>query len=113
MAESISPQLLKVLTDVTGEIKLKNAMRVVVQEAIAHRLEHFATQLQALEQKYGTTFAQFDARFQRGEIPCQHRYEVEQDFKVLDFKKHLPKPKLCAGDGPIGKFREYAESYYA
>ena len=40
-------------------------------------------------------------------------YEVEQDFKVLDFKKHLPKPKLCAGDGPIGKFREYAESYYA
>jgi phenylpropionate dioxygenase-like ring-hydroxylating dioxygenase large terminal subunit len=39
-------------------------------------------------------------------------YEVEQDFKVLDFKKHLPKPRLCAGDGPIMKFREYAESYY-
>ena len=40
-------------------------------------------------------------------------YEVEQDLKVLDFKKHLPKPKLCAGDGPITKFREYAERYYA
>src|SRR5262245_6061385 len=80
MAEVISPQLLKVLTDITGEIKLENAVRIVTQEAIDHRLEHFATQLQALEQKYGTTFAQFDARFQRGEIPCQHSYKVEQDY---------------------------------
>jgi 3-ketosteroid 9alpha-monooxygenase subunit A len=39
-------------------------------------------------------------------------YEVEQDFKVLDFKKHLKRPRLCAGDGPIMKFREYAEQFY-
>ena len=80
MPEVISPQLLKVLTDVTGEIKLENAVRIVAQDAIDHRLEHLAKQLQALEQKYGITFTQFDARFQQGEIPCQHSYEVEQDY---------------------------------
>ncbi len=38
--------------------------------------------------------------------------EVEQDLNVLNFKKHLPKPLLCGGDGPIMKFREYARRYH-
>ncbi|HET8613634.1 MAG TPA: hypothetical protein VFL92_12795 [Sphingomonas sp.] len=41
------------------------------------------------------------------------KYEVEQDFRVLDYKRHLPSPRLCAGDGPIMKYRRYAEKYYA
>lgn len=40
-------------------------------------------------------------------------FEVEQDLKVLDYKKHLPNPRLCAGDGPIMKFRNYAAQFYA
>jgi len=40
-------------------------------------------------------------------------YEVEQDMKVLNFKKHLASPRLCAGDGPIMKFRNYSKAYYA
>jgi 3-ketosteroid 9alpha-monooxygenase subunit A len=40
-------------------------------------------------------------------------YEVDQDMLVLNYKKHLTKPRLCAGDGPIMKFRRYAETYYA
>lgn len=39
-------------------------------------------------------------------------YEVEQDFKVLNYKRHLPTPRLCRGDGPIYQFREYASQYY-
>jgi 3-ketosteroid 9alpha-monooxygenase subunit A len=38
-------------------------------------------------------------------------YEVEQDMKVINFKKHLPTPKLCRGDGPIYQYREYASKY--
>jgi phenylpropionate dioxygenase-like ring-hydroxylating dioxygenase large terminal subunit len=38
-------------------------------------------------------------------------YEVEQDLKVLDYKKHLPTPRLCRGDGPIYQYREYAAKY--
>jgi len=40
-------------------------------------------------------------------------FEVEQDLRVLDFKKHLPQPRLCAGDGPIHQFRKYANEFYA
>jgi hypothetical protein len=80
MAEVISPQLLKVLTDVTGELRLDSALRIVAQEAITHRLARMAEQIHALEQKYGTSFAEFDKRFQAGEIPHQHSDEVEQDY---------------------------------
>ena len=38
-------------------------------------------------------------------------YEVDQDLKVINFKKHLVKPKLCRGDGPIYQYREYAARF--
>jgi len=38
-------------------------------------------------------------------------HEVEQDMKVINFKKHLPLPKLCRGDGPIYQYRNYASQY--
>ncbi|RVT91273.1 Rieske 2Fe-2S domain-containing protein [Sphingomonas crocodyli] len=39
--------------------------------------------------------------------------EIDQDMKVLNFKKHLERPLICAGDGPIMKWREYAEELLA
>jgi hypothetical protein len=80
MVEVISPQLLKVLTDVTGEVKLDSALRIVARDAIDHRLEHIAERIRSLEEKYGTSFEKFDELFQAGEIPHQHNYEVEQDY---------------------------------
>jgi hypothetical protein len=80
MAEVISPQLLKALTDVTGEGQLDSALRIVTQEAIAHRRGQLAKQLRTLEQKYGMSFSHFDTQFQAGKIPQQHSYEVEQDY---------------------------------
>ena len=80
MAEVISPQLLKVLIAVTGEAKLDSAVRIVAQEATAHRLERIEMQIHALEQKYGIAFEQFHERFQAGQIPNQHSYNVEQDY---------------------------------
>jgi hypothetical protein len=80
MAEAISPQLLKILVDVTGEVSLEGALRSVTQDAIAHRLERLTPQIRTLEQKYGAPFEEFDRRFQADEIPQQHSYEVEQDY---------------------------------
>ena len=80
MTTVISPQLLKALTDITGEIHLDSALRMVTQDAIAHRLESIAKQLHALEQKYGMSFEQFDVRFQAEALPHQYSYEVEQDY---------------------------------
>ena len=39
-------------------------------------------------------------------------FEVEQDLAVLNFKRHLPKPRLCAGDGPIHQYRKYAAEFF-
>lgn len=40
------------------------------------------------------------------------KFEVGQDFQVLNYKKHLKKPRLCGGDGPIYQYRAYAEQFY-
>ena len=80
MATVISPQVLKALTDITGEIHLDSALRIVTQDAIAHRLESITKQLQTLEQKYRMSFEEFDGCFQGGEIPNQDSCEVEQDY---------------------------------
>jgi hypothetical protein len=80
MAEGISPQLLKALTDITGEIQLNSALRTVTRDAIAHRLGLMAKQLHALQQKYGMPFEEFESRFQAEELPRPYGYEVEQDY---------------------------------
>jgi nitrite reductase/ring-hydroxylating ferredoxin subunit len=41
------------------------------------------------------------------------RIEIEQDLKVLNYKKHLPRPLLCSGDGPVMKWRKYSAELYA
>jgi nitrite reductase/ring-hydroxylating ferredoxin subunit len=38
--------------------------------------------------------------------------EIDQDMNVLNFKKHLARPNLCAGDGPIYKWRKYQDEFY-
>ncbi len=38
--------------------------------------------------------------------------EIDQDHAVLHYKKHLKNPLICAGDGPIMKFREYAKAFF-
>jgi hypothetical protein len=80
MTTVISPQLLKALTDLTGEIHLDSALRMVTQQAIAHRLESIAKQLHTLEQKYGMSFEQFNVSFQAGALSNQYSYEVEQNY---------------------------------
>ncbi len=99
MGEVISPQLLKVLTEVTGEAHRDTAVRIVAREAIDHRLEQLAERMRTFERKYGTTFEPFDQRFQAGEIPNQHSYEVEQDS--------LEWEGLCCRQRRLRKVREW------
>ena len=79
MATIISPQLLKALTDITGEIHLDSALRIVTQEAIAHRLESIAKQIQILGQKHGMSFEEFHTRFQAEEVPILRQVEENQE----------------------------------
>lgn len=80
MAEIISPQLLKVLTDLTGEVKIDNALRTVARDAVHYQLQQIGERIRALEHKYGRPFKEFEELFQAGRIPNQHSYEIEQDY---------------------------------
>ena len=38
--------------------------------------------------------------------------QVRQDIPIWENKRYLPTPKLCDGDGPIARFREWAGQFY-
>ncbi|MFK7989927.1 MAG: Rieske 2Fe-2S domain-containing protein [Sandaracinaceae bacterium] len=38
--------------------------------------------------------------------------DVKQDFAIWENKAYLDKPRLAAGDGPVGLYRKYARQFY-
>jgi 3-ketosteroid 9alpha-monooxygenase subunit A len=38
--------------------------------------------------------------------------QLEQDIPIWENKEYLPRPVLCKGDGPVGKFRVWAKQFY-
>jgi len=38
--------------------------------------------------------------------------DVMQDVVIWKNQKHRPRPRLCSGDGPIGKYRRYCKQFY-
>ncbi|NUO48345.1 MAG: Rieske (2Fe-2S) protein [Polyangiaceae bacterium] len=38
--------------------------------------------------------------------------DVEQDFKIWKYKEFVPRPALAIGDGPVMKYRRWAEQFY-
>ncbi len=39
-------------------------------------------------------------------------HDVMQDVVIWSNQKHRSRPKLCSGDGPIGKYRRYCKQFY-
>jgi nitrite reductase/ring-hydroxylating ferredoxin subunit len=39
--------------------------------------------------------------------------QMEQDIPIWENKVFAPRPVLCEGDGPIGRFRNWAKQFYA
>lgn len=42
-----------------------------------------------------------------------YRNDVEQDFVIWNNKEYVPRPALAAGDGPVMRYRRWAEQFYA
>jgi phenylpropionate dioxygenase-like ring-hydroxylating dioxygenase large terminal subunit len=38
--------------------------------------------------------------------------DVAQDVPIWEHKRHLPRPALAEGDGPIGRYRRWVRSFY-
>ena len=77
---SISPNILKVLSDITGEPRVDLAIHDIIRDAVEHRLEKIQIELTGLEEKYLMPFKGFDIKFQSEIIPGQFSYPVEKDY---------------------------------
>lgn len=77
---SISPGIMKVLSDVTGEPRVNLAIHDIIIDAVEHRLEKIQTEMKSFEEKYLMPFKEFDIKFQSELIPDQFSYKVEKDY---------------------------------
>jgi len=59
MYMELSKTTLKILTDITGETRLENAINLTLKDALEHRMEIVEKGIKNFEKKYGTTFGEF------------------------------------------------------
>jgi nitrite reductase/ring-hydroxylating ferredoxin subunit len=52
------------------------------------------------------------SRTSRRAILRQYCNDVEQDFDIWRHKRHIERPALALGDGPLGTFRKWARQFY-
>ncbi len=38
--------------------------------------------------------------------------DISQDFVIWQHKRYVPPSMLAEGDGPVGKYRQWAEQFY-
>ncbi|MBI5193942.1 MAG: hypothetical protein HZA08_10945 [Nitrospirae bacterium] len=77
---SISPNIAKALSDITGQPKVELAIHDIIRDAVEHRLEKIHSEIKRLEEKYLMPFKEFDMKFQSEMIPDQFSYSVEKDY---------------------------------
>ena len=77
---SISPNIIKVLSDITGEPRVDLAIHDIIRDALEHRLEKIQIELKGFEEKYLMSFKEFDTRFQSEKLPDQFSYSIEKDY---------------------------------
>lgn len=52
------------------------------------------------------------SRAARRAVLSQYCHDVEQDFDIWRHKRHIERPALALGDGPLGVFRKWASQFY-
>jgi hypothetical protein len=68
------------LQDLTGEPRPDAALRLVLRDALAYRLEQIEADLRAFEVKYGMTFDEYGQRWESEDRDEDYRWEAERDY---------------------------------
>lgn len=76
----VPTQVAKTLTQLTDEPRLEIALRLVLKDALEHRLEKVQKGIFKFRNKYKVTFSTFKKRWLAGKVPNRHSYPVEKDF---------------------------------
>lgn len=76
----ILKSILKLLTDLTGEVIFERALNVTLKDTIEHRLEKIKKDLNTYQKKYGMKFDDFKNLWLKEKVKNQSSYEAEKDF---------------------------------
>jgi hypothetical protein len=77
---TISANILKALTEITGEPRVELAIVEIIKDSVEHRIYKIEQEIKTLEKKYNMNFKEFEQKFQREQIPDQYNYETERDY---------------------------------
>ena len=77
---TISANILKALTEITGEPRVELAIREIIKDSVEHRIRKIEQEIKTLEKKYTMNFKEFDQYFHKEQIPDQYSYETERDY---------------------------------
>lgn len=77
---TISTNILKALTEITGEPRVELAIMEIIKDSVEHRIQKIEQEIKTLEKKYSMNFKEFEQKFQREQIPDQYSYETERDY---------------------------------
>jgi len=77
---TISANILKTLTEITGEPRVELAIREIIKDSVEHRIQKIEQGIKTLEIKYNMKFKEFDHNFHKEQIPDQYSYEIERDY---------------------------------
>jgi len=79
-------EALKMIEGKTTEEKIEYS----IEEVLKHKLHQCNDDILSFEAKYGLSFEEFAAAWERGDIPHRHSYEVESDYidwEALEMEK--------------------------
>jgi hypothetical protein len=66
---TISANILKALTEITGEPRVELAIREIIKDSVEHRIQKIEQEINTFEKKYNMNFKEFDQIFIRNRCP--------------------------------------------
>ena len=101
----IDNKLYNALVESFGQEVLKEKINIFLISALETQLEKYAGEILKFEKKYGTSFSEFEKRWDEGKIEKRHSYEIEGDFMDWEMMEMEKRDLLTA----LSKLKEYKQ----
>ena len=92
----IDNNLYNTLVDSFGQEVLKEKIHGFFLSALENQLEVYSRKILEFEKKYGTSFSEFEAKWNEGKIENKHSHEIEGDFMDWEMMQMEKKELLSA-----------------
>lgn len=99
----IDNTLYKALVESFGQEVLKEKINIFLTSAIESQLEKYSRGILTFEKKYGTSFSEFEKKWDEGKIENKHSYEIEGDFMDWEMMEMEKRDLLTA----LSKLKEH------